>query len=43
MYQVPHQPRQDPSVGTDATHHYTRQEGGEGDADAEGERDYEVG
>lgn len=42
MYQVPHQPRQDP-VNTDATHHYPRQEGGDGDADAEGERDYEVG
>ena len=42
MYHVPQQPRQDP-VGQDAGQHYPRHDGGEGDADAEGERDYEVG
>jgi nuclear transcription factor Y gamma len=41
MYHVP-QRAQDPSVGQDAGH-YPRHDGGEGDADAEGERDYEVG
>jgi histone H3/H4 len=42
MYHVPQRP-QDPSVGQDASHSYPRHDGGEGDADAEGERDYEVG
>ncbi|RDW89425.1 hypothetical protein BP6252_01457 [Coleophoma cylindrospora] len=42
MYHVP-QRTQDPSVGQDAGHNYPRHDGGEGDADAEGERDYEVG
>ncbi|MCJ1258466.1 hypothetical protein MMC24_006299 [Lignoscripta atroalba] len=42
MYQVS-QRGQDPSVGQDPGHHYQRHDGGEGDADAEGERDYEVG
>ncbi|KAL3425781.1 CCAAT-binding factor complex subunit [Phlyctema vagabunda] len=42
MYHVPQRP-QDPSVGQDAGHNYPRHDGGEGDADAEGERDYEVG
>jgi len=42
MYHVP-QRAQDPSVGPDAGHNYARHDGGEGDADAEGERDYEVG
>ncbi|KAH8600822.1 histone-fold-containing protein [Bisporella sp. PMI_857] len=41
MYHVPQRP-QDP-VGQDAGHAYQRHDGGEGDADAEGERDYEVG
>jgi len=41
MYHVPQRP-QDP-VGQDAGHNYPRHDGGEGDADAEGERDYEVG
>jgi hypothetical protein len=43
MYHVPQQRTQDPSVGQDAGHKYQRHDGGEGDADAEGERDYEVG
>lgn len=44
MYHVPQQRGpQDPSVGQDASHSYPRHDGGEGDADAEGERDYEVG
>ncbi|PMD14881.1 histone-fold-containing protein [Hyaloscypha hepaticicola] len=43
MYHVPQQRPQDPSVGQDAGHNYPRHDGGEGDADAEGERDYEVG
>jgi len=43
MYQVPPQQRHDPSVGQDTSHAYPRHDGGEGDADAEGERDYEVG
>jgi hypothetical protein len=43
MYHVPQQRPQDPSVGQDASHNYPRHDGGEGDADAEGERDYEVG
>ena len=41
MYQQvprPHDP-----VGQDVGHNYPRHDGGEGDADAEGERDYEVG
>ncbi|KFY22569.1 hypothetical protein V491_02764 [Pseudogymnoascus sp. VKM F-3775] len=42
MYHVPQRP-QDPTVGQDASHNYPRHDGGEGDADAEGERDYEVG
>ncbi|TAQ90444.1 hypothetical protein B7494_g1290 [Chlorociboria aeruginascens] len=41
MY-VPQQRPQDHSVGQDAGHNYPRHDGGEGDADAEGERDYEV-
>jgi nuclear transcription factor Y gamma len=42
MYQqVPQRP-QDPA-GHDVGHNYPRHDGGEGDADAEGERDYEVG
>jgi nuclear transcription factor Y gamma len=41
MYHVPPRP-QDP-VGQDAGHNYPRHDGGEVDADAEGERDYEVG
>ena len=44
MHQVPQQqPRQDQTVGQDQNQHYARHDGGEGDADAEGERDYEVG
>ena len=43
MYHVQQQRPQDPSVGHDAGHNYSRNDGGEGDADAEGERDYEVG
>jgi hypothetical protein len=43
MYQVQQQRPHDPSVGHDAGHNYPRNDGGEGDADAEGERDYEVG
>lgn len=42
MYHVP-QRAQDPSSGQDQGHNYSRHDGGEGDADAEGERDYEVG
>ncbi|KAL8710483.1 MAG: hypothetical protein Q9220_004915 [cf. Caloplaca sp. 1 TL-2023] len=42
MYQVNQRP-QDPSAGQDSAHHYQRHDGGEVDADAEGERDYEVG
>ncbi|KAI9810952.1 MAG: hypothetical protein M1827_005683 [Pycnora praestabilis] len=42
MYQVS-QRGQDPSGGQDPGHHYPRHDGGEGDDDAEGERDYEVG
>ena len=34
---------QDPSGGQNPAHQYQRHDGGEGDADAEGERDYEVG
>lgn len=41
---VPQQRSQDPSVGQDPGHQgYARHDGGEGDADADGERDYEVG
>jgi histone H3/H4 len=43
MYHVPQQRPQDPSAGQDTGHNYPRHDGGEGDADAEGERDYEVG
>lgn len=42
MYQMPQHRPQDPSVGQDPGHNYPRHDGGEGDADAEGERDYEV-
>lgn len=42
MYPV-NQRGQDPSSGQNTSHQYQRHEGGEGDADAEGERDYEVG
>ncbi|KAL8737935.1 MAG: hypothetical protein Q9181_001198 [Wetmoreana brouardii] len=42
MYQVS-QRSQDPSSGQDPSHHYQRHDGGEVDADAEGDRDYEVG
>lgn len=42
MYSV-NQRGQDPSGGQNTSHQYQRHEGGEGDADAEGERDYEVG
>jgi nuclear transcription factor Y gamma len=38
MYQVPQQRSHDP-VGQDSGHNYPRHDGGEGDADAEGERD----
>lgn len=41
MYPVNHRP-QDSAGGPDPGHHYSRHDGGEGDADAEGERDYEV-
>jgi len=42
MYQVNQRP-QDPSGGQNPGHQYQRHDGGDGDADAEGERDYEVG
>ncbi|KAI4165817.1 MAG: hypothetical protein LQ342_000760 [Letrouitia transgressa] len=42
MYQV-NQRSQDPAGGQDTAHHFQRHDGGEGDADAEGDRDYEVG
>jgi nuclear transcription factor Y, gamma len=42
MYQV-NQRAADPSSAPDPSHHYQRHDGGEGDADAEGERDYELG
>jgi len=42
MYQQ-HVPRPQDPAGQDVGHNYTRHDGGEGDADAEGERDYEVG
>lgn len=41
MYQVS-QRGQDPSGSQDSGHHYQRHDAGEGDADAEGDRDYEV-
>ncbi|KAL9640487.1 MAG: hypothetical protein Q9164_000237 [Protoblastenia rupestris] len=41
MYQVGQRP-QDPSTAQNPSHQYQRHDGGEGDADAEGERDYEV-
>lgn len=41
MYHVPQQRAPDPVQ--DGNHNYQRHDGGEGDADAEGERDYEVG
>ena len=43
MYQVDHQRGQNPTTGQNPGHQYQRHDGGEGDADAEGERDYEVG
>ncbi|KAL8701380.1 MAG: hypothetical protein Q9224_000524 [Gallowayella concinna] len=42
MYQV-NQRSGDPSAGQDPGHHYQRHDAGEADADAEGDRDYEVG
>ncbi|MCJ1375533.1 hypothetical protein MMC20_006770 [Loxospora ochrophaea] len=42
MYQVS-QRGQNPAGAHDPGHHFQRHDGGEGDADAEGERDYEVG
>lgn len=42
MYQV-NQRDQDPSGSQDPGHHYQRHNPGEEDADAEGDRDYEVG
>ncbi|KAL8914112.1 MAG: hypothetical protein Q9171_001228 [Xanthocarpia ochracea] len=42
IYQV-NQRSGDPSAGQDPGHHYQRHDGGEADADAEGDRDYEVG
>ena len=42
MYQV-NQRNQEPSGGQNSGHQYQRHDGGDGDADAEGERDYEVG
>ena len=41
MYQV-NQRGQDPTGGPDPSHHYQRADGGDADADAEGERDYSV-
>ncbi|KAG9246368.1 histone-fold-containing protein [Calycina marina] len=41
MYHVNQRPQE--TVGQDPGHNYPRHDGGEGDADAEGERDYEVG
>ena len=41
MYPINQRP-QDSTGGPDPAHHYQRHDGGEGDADAEGERDYEV-
>lgn len=44
MYQVQQQQRpHDPSVVHDPQHAYPRNDGGDADADADGERDYEVG
>lgn len=46
MYQIPQQRAQDPSenqVQVPAQHYPRHPDAGEGDADAEGERDYEVG
>lgn len=43
MYPVDHQRGPNPTAGQTAGHQYQRHDGGEGDADAEGERDYEVG
>ncbi|KAL9099873.1 MAG: hypothetical protein Q9163_004679 [Psora crenata] len=42
MYQVGQRP-QEPSAAQNASHQYPRHDGGEGEADAEGDRDYEVG
>ena len=41
MYHVNQRPQE--PVGQDPGHNYPRHDGGEGNADAEGERDYEVG
>ena len=41
MYQVSQRP-QDPSAAQNTGQPYQRHDGGEGDADAEGERDYDV-
>lgn len=41
MYQMP-RPHEQQMPGGDPGQHYGRPEGGEGEADAEGERDYEV-
>jgi len=46
MYQIPQQRPQDPSESqaqVPAQHYPRHDTGNEGDADAEGERDYEVG
>ncbi|KAG9231640.1 putative transcriptional activator HAP5 [Amylocarpus encephaloides] len=43
LYQVPQQRTHDPSISHDQGHNYPRNDGGDADADAEGERDYEVG
>ncbi|KAI9697900.1 MAG: hypothetical protein M1836_004252 [Candelina mexicana] len=42
IYQVGHRGH-DPTGNQDPGHHYPRHEGGEGEDDAEGERDYDVG
>lgn len=42
MYSMPLSRAQESQGGQDAGHHYRSHEGGGGDADAEGERDYEV-
>ena len=42
MYHVA-QRGQDPTGAQDPGHTYPRHDGGEGDVDADGERDYEVG
>ena len=42
IYGVNQRPQVPPGA-QDPGHHYPRHDGGEGDADAEGERDYDVG